>query len=198
MTLYPNTHVQVHPNKMVKSSKNIDILETICTLFIVSSILKQFLGETTFNTIYSINHLPSSILSNQTPCEHLFLILHIIHCFIYLVVHVLFISILIKERNLNLSLDYVIFLDIVLNINIIGVMILFLGVCISHMSHFWNIRGFPTLHPMTLQINLRLSYSHICLQSYFQILLQVPQVTLLYNFLIRLSNLWKPHNKIIS
>ena len=48
------------------------ILDTVRALLLSTKISAPFLGETALHAIHAINRIPSPIIQNQTPYEHLF------------------------------------------------------------------------------------------------------------------------------
>ena len=48
------------------------ILDTIRAFFLSAKVLAPFWGETALYVVYAINRIPSPIIQNQTPYEHLF------------------------------------------------------------------------------------------------------------------------------
>ena len=48
------------------------ILDTVRALFLSAKVLAPFWGEAALYVVYTINRIPSPIIQNQTPYEHLF------------------------------------------------------------------------------------------------------------------------------
>ena len=48
------------------------ILDTVRALFLSAKVPAPFWGEATLYVVYAINRIPSPVIQNQTPYEHLF------------------------------------------------------------------------------------------------------------------------------
>lgn len=60
------------PKNGTAEHKHRRILDTVCALLIFASIPEQFWGEAALTTVYTINRMPSLIISNQSPYERFF------------------------------------------------------------------------------------------------------------------------------
>ena len=72
VVLYPIALVLAPFSRMVTLSINIHILDIVCALLIFVSCLKHFWGEAALAAVYTINHMPSPIISNQSFYECLY------------------------------------------------------------------------------------------------------------------------------
>jgi hypothetical protein len=82
---YCSCHYTSQQNGRAKC-KHCHILDTIRALLISASLLEHFWGEVALTAIYTINHVPSPTIHNQTLYEHLcgstpnYSLLHIFRC----------------------------------------------------------------------------------------------------------------------
>ena len=116
------------------------ILDTVRALLLSAKVSTSFWGEGALYVVHAINRIPSPVIQNQTPYEHLFRSPPDYHhlrsfssaCFVLLQP--------LSITNLSLSQGFVVFLDMVKLKMGIGVMILSLIIFISPAIYFfWNI-----------------------------------------------------------